>query len=96
VFFLLFSSFFSVSDFQLTNYRATGIVNQADINPDIDLMIGLQASKAALTASFPKIIIAGNVADKTIPTEELLGGTYEVKNGYSMLTYEHYSTSLPF
>lgn len=36
-------------------YQASGSVNQADINSDINLMLDPEATKIALTASFPNI-----------------------------------------
>ncbi|KAH6665025.1 inosine-uridine preferring nucleoside hydrolase [Halenospora varia] len=77
-------------------YRATGTVNQADINSDINLMIDPEASKIALTADFPSITIAGNVANQVISTQEFLDDIYEVKNPYSELMYKYYGTIFPF
>ncbi|OBT71219.1 hypothetical protein VF21_09875 [Pseudogymnoascus sp. 05NY08] len=77
-------------------YQATGTVNQADINSDINLMIDPEASKIALTATFPSITIAGNVANQVISTQEFIDEVYEVKNPYSRLMHEYYGTSFPF
>ncbi|KUJ12922.1 inosine-uridine preferring nucleoside hydrolase [Mollisia scopiformis] len=77
-------------------YQATGTTNQADINSDINLMIDPEASKIALTAAFPNIIIAGNVANQVISSQEFLDEIYEVKNPYSKLMYEYYGTIFPF
>jgi inosine-uridine nucleoside N-ribohydrolase len=75
---------------------ALGTVNQADINSDINLMIDPESSKIALTADFPNIVIAGNVANQVISTQEFLDEIYEVKNPYSKLMYEYYGTIFPF
>jgi inosine-uridine nucleoside N-ribohydrolase len=77
-------------------YQATGTVNEADINSDINLMIDPEAAKIALTANFPSITIAGNVANQVISTQEFLDDVYEEKNLYSKLMYEYYGTSFPF
>ncbi|CZR54632.1 related to inosine-uridine preferring nucleoside hydrolase [Phialocephala subalpina] len=76
--------------------QATGTVNQADINSDINLMIDPEATKIALTADFPNIVVAGNVANQVISTQEFLDEIYEVKNPYSKLMYEYYGTIFPF
>lgn len=80
----------------MTNFEATGSVNQADINSDINLMIDPEASKIALTADFPNIVIGGNVANQVISSQEFLDEIYEVKNPYSKLMYEYYGTVFPF
>ncbi|KAF8861909.1 nucleoside hydrolase [Acephala macrosclerotiorum] len=77
-------------------YQATGTVNQADINSDINLMIDPEASKITLTADFPNIITAGNVANQVISTQEFLDEIYEVKSPYSKFMYEYYAPSFPF
>lgn len=76
-------------------YQVTGTVNQADINSDINLMIDPESSKIALTADFPNITIAGNVANQVIVTQDYLDEIYEVKNPYSELMYNHYGTLFP-
>jgi inosine-uridine nucleoside N-ribohydrolase len=76
--------------------QATGTTNQADINSDINLMIDPEASKIELTANFPDIVIAGNVANQVISTQDFLDEIYEVKNPYSTLTREYYGTTFPF
>lgn len=77
-------------------FQAVGTVNEADINSDINLMIDPEASKIALTANFPNIVIAGNVANQVISSQEFLDEIYEVKNPYSELMYNYYGTSFPF
>ncbi|KAH8653239.1 inosine-uridine preferring nucleoside hydrolase [Tricladium varicosporioides] len=77
-------------------YQATGTVNQADINSDINLMIDPEASKITLTADFPSITIAGNVANQVISSQEFLDEIYEVKNPYTELMYKYYGTIFPF
>lgn len=84
------------SGVNLIQCQADGTVNQADINSDINLMIDPEASKIALTADFPNIIIAGNVANQVQSTQEFLDEVYEVKNPYSELMHEYYGTSFPF
>ena len=69
---------------------------QADINSDINLMIDPEATKIALTAAFPNIVIAGNVANQVTPTQGFLDEIYEVKNPYSQLMYDYYGTLFPF
>jgi inosine-uridine nucleoside N-ribohydrolase len=59
-------------------------------------MVDPEASKIALTADFPNIIIAGNVANQVISTQEFLDKIPEVKNPYSTLMHEYYGTIFPF
>lgn len=59
-------------------------------------MIDPEASKIALTADFPSITIAGNVANQVISSQEFLDEIYEVKNPYSKLVYEEYGVIFPF
>lgn len=59
-------------------------------------MIDPEASKIALTAAFPSITIAGNVANQVMSTQEFIDEVYEVKNPYSKLMHEYYGTSFPF
>lgn len=77
-------------------FQAVGTVNEADINSDINLMIDPEASKIALAADFPSIVIAGNVANQVISSQEFLDEIYEVKNPYSDLMYNYYGTTFPF
>jgi inosine-uridine nucleoside N-ribohydrolase len=60
------------------------------------LLIDPEASQIALSAAFPNITIAGNVANQVISTQEFLDEVYEVKNPYSKLMHEQYGTSFPF
>ncbi|TVY83690.1 Uncharacterized protein LSUE1_G003805 [Lachnellula suecica] len=76
--------------------QATGSVNQADLNSDINLMMDPEAAKIAFTADFPSITIAGNVANQVQSTQVFLDEIYEVKNPYSELVYNHYGTLFPF
>jgi inosine-uridine nucleoside N-ribohydrolase len=46
-----------------------------------------EASKIALTADFPNITIAGNVANQVFPTKEFLEEVHSVPNPYSELFY---------
>jgi inosine-uridine nucleoside N-ribohydrolase len=59
-------------------------------------MIDPEGSKIALTAPFPKITIAGNVANQVMSTQDFLEEIYEVKNPYSELMYKYYGTEFPF
>lgn len=59
-------------------------------------MVDPEASKIALTADFPSITIAGNVANQVMSTQDFLDEVYEVKNPYSTLMHEYYGTSFPF
>jgi len=75
--------------------QVTGSVMQADWNSDINLMIDPEGTKIALTAPFPNITIAGNVANQVSVTQEYLDEIYEVKNPYSTLMYKYYGTIFP-
>ena len=59
-------------------------------------MIDPEASKIALTADFPNITIAGNVANQVFPTKEFLEEVHSVPNPYSELFYKYYDLSFPF
>ncbi|TLD28052.1 inosine-uridine preferring nucleoside hydrolase [Venturia nashicola] len=76
--------------------QATGTVNQADISSDINLMIDPESAKIAITASFPSITIAGNVANQVLSTQDFLDEIYQVQNPYTKLIYDHYGTIFPF
>lgn len=77
-------------------YQADGTENEADINTDINLMIDPEAARIALTADFPSITIAGNVANQVISTQAFLDEVHEVRNPYSDLVYNDYGTEFPF
>ena len=62
----------------------------------INLMIDPEASKIALTADFPNITIAGNVANQVFPTKEFMEEVHSVPNPYSELFYKYYDLSFPF
>lgn len=62
----------------------------------INLMIDPEASKIALTADFPNITIAGNVANQVFPTKEFMEEVRSVPNPYSELFYKYYDLSFPF
>ena len=62
----------------------------------INLIMDPEAAKIALTASFPSMTIAGNVANQVYPTQEFLDDVYEVKNNYTSLFHKYYGTSFPF
>ncbi|KAE8371998.1 Inosine/uridine-preferring nucleoside hydrolase domain-containing protein [Aspergillus bertholletiae] len=76
--------------------QVTGDFEQANINSDINLMIDPEASKIALNADFPEIIVAGNVANQVQSTQEYLDEVYTVKNDYTRLFHDHYGTNFPF
>lgn len=59
-------------------------------------MIDPEASKIALTADFPEITIAGNVANQVFPTKEFVDEVASVKNPYSELFSKYYDLSFPF
>lgn len=59
-------------------------------------MIDPEASKIALTADFPEITIAGNVANQVIPTQSFVDEVASVENPYSKLFSKYCDISLPF
>lgn len=59
-------------------------------------MIDPEASKIALTADFPNITIAGNVANQEFPTKEFVDEIYQVWNPYTKLFRDYYDLSFPF
>lgn len=59
-------------------------------------MIDPEASKIALTADFPEIIIAGNVANQVFPTQEFVDEVKTAQNPYSELFTKYYDLSFPF
>jgi inosine-uridine nucleoside N-ribohydrolase len=59
-------------------------------------MIDPEASKIALTADFPNITIAGNVANQVFPTKEFKEEVLSVPNPYSELFDKYYDLSFPF
>ncbi|CAD0041354.1 unnamed protein product, partial [Aureobasidium pullulans] len=61
----------------------------------INLMIDPEGTKIALTAPFPNITIAGNVANQVSVTQEYLDDIYKVKNPYSSLMHKYYGTIFP-
>ncbi|KAJ5936278.1 hypothetical protein N7454_005576 [Penicillium verhagenii] len=75
---------------------ATGSILLADIQSDINLIIDPEASKIALTANFPNITIAGNVANQVFPSQEFADEVHSVPNPYSKLFYDYYDLSFPF
>ncbi|KAK8169265.1 Inosine/uridine-preferring nucleoside hydrolase domain-containing protein [Phyllosticta citrichinensis] len=75
--------------------QTSGSVMQADLNSDINLIMDPEAAKIALTADFPNITIAGNVANQVPSRQDFLDEVYEVKNVYSELMYNYYGTTFP-
>ncbi|KAG9689929.1 nucleoside hydrolase, partial [Aureobasidium melanogenum] len=75
--------------------QVTGSTMQADWNSDINLMIDPEGTKIALSAPFPNITIAGNVANQVTVSQEYLDDIYKVKNPYSTLMHEYYGTIFP-
>lgn len=59
-------------------------------------MIDPEASKIALTADFPEIIIAGNVANQVFPTQGFVDEIEKANNPYSELFTKYYDLSFPF
>ncbi|KAJ6006764.1 hypothetical protein N7451_004708 [Penicillium sp. IBT 35674x] len=80
----------------LNMLMATGSILLADLQFDINLMIDPEASKIALTADFPNITIAGNVANQVFPSQEFADEVYSVPNPYSKLFHDYYDLSFPF
>ncbi|KAJ6103437.1 hypothetical protein N7486_005864 [Penicillium sp. IBT 16267x] len=80
----------------LNMLMATGSILLADLQSDINLMIDPEASKIALTADFPNITIAGNVANQFFPSQEFADEVYSVPNPYSKLFHDYYDLSFPF
>nr|POE87506.1 uncharacterized protein CFP56_30095 [Quercus suber] len=76
--------------------QTTGSILLADLQSDINLMIDPEASKIALTAAFPNITLAGNVANQVPSTQAFLDEIHEVINPYTDLIYNHYGTEFPF
>ena len=62
----------------------------------INLIVDPEAAKIALTADFPNITIAGNVANQVMSTQEFLDEVHEVQNVYSDLMFNYYGTEFPF
>ncbi|QSZ31884.1 hypothetical protein DSL72_001453 [Monilinia vaccinii-corymbosi] len=76
--------------------QTTGSLLQADINSDINLMIDPEAAKIALTADFPQITFAGNVANQVMSTQAFLDDVHSVPNRFSDIMHEYYGTLFPF
>ncbi|EPQ50816.1 nucleoside hydrolase [Gloeophyllum trabeum ATCC 11539] len=76
--------------------QATGSLLMANINSDINLIMDPEAASIALTAPFPNITIAGNVANQVISTQAFLDQVIQVNNSYSNLMYKYYGTEFPF
>ncbi|KAJ5114437.1 hypothetical protein NUU61_000196 [Penicillium alfredii] len=80
----------------LNMLEATGSIMLADLQSDINLMIDPEASKIALTADFPEIIVAGNVANQVMPDQKFLDEVHEVRNPYTDLFHRYYDLLFPF
>jgi inosine-uridine nucleoside N-ribohydrolase len=74
----------------------TGSVLLADLQSDINLIIDPEGSKIALTANFPNITLAGNVANQVMSDQAFLDDVHAVKNVYTDLVYKYYGTIFPF
>ena len=59
-------------------------------------MIDPESAKIALTAPFPEIVIAGNVANQVPSTQAFLDEVHEVRNPLTQLFHDHYGTEFPF
>ncbi|KZF19689.1 nucleoside hydrolase [Xylona heveae TC161] len=68
---------------------ATGSPYVTDLNTDINTMYDPEASKIALTADFPNITIAGNVANSIIPTDEWFDELVKVESPYTKYIKEN-------
>ncbi|RDW68482.1 inosine-uridine preferring nucleoside hydrolase-like protein [Coleophoma crateriformis] len=77
-------------------FQVRGSLQQADDNSDINLMIDPEAAKITLTAAWPSIKIAGNVANQVINSQAFVDEVYQVKNPYSTVFYNNYGTYFPF
>lgn len=62
----------------------------------INLMIDPEASKIALTADFPNITIAGNVANQVFPSQKFMDEVKTADNAYAQLFAKYYDLSFPF
>ncbi|OOQ89945.1 inosine-uridine preferring nucleoside hydrolase [Penicillium brasilianum] len=80
----------------LNMLEATGSIMLADYQSDINLMIDPEASKIALTADFPNITIAGNVANQVFPTQKFVDEVKTADNAYAQLFAKYYDLSFPF
>ncbi|GES65826.1 inosine/uridine preferring nucleoside hydrolase [Aspergillus terreus] len=76
--------------------EATGSILLADLQSDINLMIDPEAAKIALTADFPEITIAGNVANQVFPSQAFVDEVKTAKNPYTELFSKYYDLSFPF
>ncbi|KZT26124.1 nucleoside hydrolase [Neolentinus lepideus HHB14362 ss-1] len=76
--------------------QATGSLLMANLNSDINLIMDSEAANIALTAPFPNITIAGNVANQVMSTQSFLDQVIQVNNSYSNLMYKYYGTEFPF
>ncbi|KZT26122.1 nucleoside hydrolase [Neolentinus lepideus HHB14362 ss-1] len=76
--------------------QATGSLLLQDLNSDINLMVDPEAANIALTADFPSITIAGNVANQVMSTQDFLDEIARVHNPYTNLTHKYYGTEFPF
>jgi inosine-uridine nucleoside N-ribohydrolase len=59
-------------------------------------MIDPEAAKIALTADFPEITIAGNVANQVFPSQAFVDEVKTAKNPYTELFSKYYDLSFPF
>lgn len=80
----------------VTMLEATGSKLLAELQSDVNLMIDPEASKIALTADFPNITIAGNVANQVMSTQSFLDEVAKVKTPYSTMMHKYYGTQFPF
>ncbi|KAI5310419.1 hypothetical protein KEM55_007302 [Ascosphaera atra] len=74
----------------------TGSTQLADLQSDINLMIDPEASKIALNADFPEVIVAGNVANQVMSTQKFLNEVGKYNTTYSKLFHDYYGTTFPF
>jgi len=74
-------------------FQTTSAFNQ-DLGSDINFIVDPEAAHIAITAAFPDIIIAGNVANNQYLTTAMVKNITSVKNPYTDLM-QYYPLSFP-
>jgi inosine-uridine nucleoside N-ribohydrolase len=59
-------------------------------------MFDPEAARIVLTADFPRVTVAGNVANSIYPDQDWLDGVSEVDNSYTRWSRAHLPLQLPF
>ncbi|KAI5294076.1 hypothetical protein KEM52_004737 [Ascosphaera acerosa] len=80
----------------LNMLEVTGSVLLADLQSDINLMVDPEASKIALNADFPELVVAGNVANQVMSTQAFLDEVRGYGTAYADLLADYYGTEFPF